>query len=94
MIVDCITHFFMNLYSEQQVVRPFSEVLVFPRISCDNADWIDRPFEKANIFDIIQNFNGNKSLGPDGYPMAFFQAYWEILKPELIAVFHHFFAKG
>ena len=38
MIADCITHFFMNLYSEQQVDRPFPEVLVFPMISGDNAN--------------------------------------------------------
>ena len=73
-IADCITQFFMNLYSEQQVLRPFPEVLVFPRISDDNADWLDRPFEKAEIVDVIQNFNGDKSPRPDGFPIAFFQA--------------------
>ena len=74
MIADCITQFFMNLYSEQQVVRPFPAVLVFPRIFGDNVDWLDRPFEEAEIFDVIQNFNGDKAPGPDGFPMAFFQA--------------------
>ena len=38
MITDCITQFFMNLYSKQQVDQPFLEVLVFPRISDDRAD--------------------------------------------------------
>ena len=47
MIADCITQFFMNLYLEQQVVRPFPEVLVFPRIFGDNANWLDRPFEEV-----------------------------------------------
>ena len=95
-IADCITQFFMNLYSEQQVLRPFPEVLVFPRIFGDNADWLDRPFEKAEIVDVIQNFNGDKSPRPDGFPIAFFQACWGILKTNLMAVFHHyfFFAKG
>ena len=63
-------------------------------ISGDNANWLDSLFEEAEIFDVIQNFNDNKSPGPDGLPMAFFQACWEILKPDLMAVFHHFFAKG
>ena len=94
MIADCITQFFMNLYSEQQVVRPFPEVLVFPMISGDNVDWLDRPFEKAEIFDVIQNFNGDKSPELDGFPMAFFQACWGILTLDLMAVYHHFFAKG
>ena len=72
MIADCITHFFMNLYFEHQVVRPFPNVLVFPMISGDNADWLERPFEEAEIFDVVQSFHGDKSLGPDGFPMAFF----------------------
>ena len=80
MIADYITQFFMNLYFKQQVVWPFLEVLVFPRISDDNADWLDRLFEEAEIFDVIQNFNGDKLPGPDGFLMAFFQLCWSILK--------------
>ena len=72
MIADCITHFFMNLYFEHQVVRPFPNVLVFPMISGDNAEWLERPFEEAEIFDVVQSFHGDKSLGPNGFPMAFF----------------------
>ena len=68
--------------------------MVFPRISGDNADWLDRPFDEAEIFEVIQNFNGDKAPGPDGFPLAFFQACWDILKTDLMAVFHHFFAKG
>ena len=44
-----------------------------------------RPFKEAEIYDVPR---------PDGFPMAFFQACWGILKPDLMAVFHHFFAKG
>jgi len=94
MIANCITHFFMNLYSEHQVVRPFLDVLVFPMISGVNADWLERPFEEAEIFDVVQSFHGDKSPSPDGFLMAFFQTCWRIVKPDLMAVFHHFFAKG
>ena len=45
----------MNLYSEQNVDQPFPEVLVFPRISGDKANRLDRPFEEAKIFEVIQN---------------------------------------
>ena len=60
----------------------------------DNADWLERPFEEAEIFDVIQSFHGDKSPSPNGFPIAFFQAYWGIVKPDLMAVFHHFFANG
>ena len=69
----------MNLYSEHQVVRPFPDVLVFPMISGDNADWLERPFEKAEIFDVVQSFHGDKSPDPDEFPMAFFQTCWGIV---------------
>ena len=49
----CITQFFMNLYSKQQVDRQFPDVLEFPIKSNDNADWLERPFEEAEIYDII-----------------------------------------
>ena len=91
MIAYCITQFFMSLYFRQQVNRPFLNVLEFPMISGDNADWLERPFEKAEIYDVIQIFKGDKSLGPDGFPMAFFQACWGILKPDLVAMFSMFF---
>ena len=43
----------MNLYSEQQVDRPFPDLLVFPMKSGDNADWLERPFEEAEISDVV-----------------------------------------
>ena len=64
----------MNLYSEQQVQHPFSNVLDFPRISGDNVDWLEKPFEESKVLDVIMGFNGDKSPGPDGFSMAFFQA--------------------
>ena len=67
-IADYITHFFMNLYSEQQTDRRFPDSLGFLMISGDNADWLERPFEKAEIFNVIQSFHGDKSRGPDGFP--------------------------
>ena len=91
MIAYCITQFFMNLYFKQQVNRPFLNVLEFPMKSGDNADWLERPFEEAEIYDVIQNFKGDKSPRPNGFPMAFFQACWGILKPDLMAMFYNFF---
>ena len=71
-IADYITHFFMNMYSEQQVDRSFLDSLFFPMISGDNVDWLERPFEEAKIFDVVQSFHGDKSPGPDGLPNGFF----------------------
>ena len=66
----------------------------FPRISGDNAVWLERPFEEAEIFEVIKEFNGDKSPGPDGFPMAFFQVCWGTLKSDIVAVFNHFHVTG
>ena len=73
-IVDHIEYFYMNLNFEQQVQHPFPDVLDFSRILGDNVVWLERPFEEAEIFEVIKEFNGDKSPGPDGFLMAFFQA--------------------
>nr|XP_023928304.1 uncharacterized protein LOC112039655 [Quercus suber] len=62
-ISDHIVHFYMNLYSEQQEKLPLQEVLDFPRISGDNVDWLESPFEETEIFEVIKEFNGDKSPG-------------------------------
>ena len=72
-IVDHVKQFFMNLYLEQQVQHPFADVLDFSRISGDNVDWLEKLFDESKVLEVIKEFNGDKSLGPDGFLMAFFQ---------------------
>ena len=93
-IVDHIEQFFMNLYSEQQVQHPFSDILAFPRIYRDNVDWLEKPFEESEVLEVIKEFNGDKSPRPDGFLMAFFQSCWGILKSDIMVVFHHFHVTG
>ena len=42
------------------------------------------------MFGVINDFNGDKAPGPDGFSMAFFQSCWGVLKTEIMAVFHNF----
>ena len=73
-IAECITHFYRRLYSENEVYRPVLDDVEFGRISEEDALWVDRPFEKDEVFGVVSGFNGDKSLGPDGFSMAFFQS--------------------
>ena len=42
------------------------------------------------VFGVINDFNGEKAPGPDGFFMAFFQSCWCVLKTEIMAIFHNF----
>ena len=65
-------------------------MLDFQRIFGDNVDWLERPFEETEIYEVIKEFNGDKSPGSNGFPMAFFQACWGILKSDIMVAFHLF----
>ena len=73
-IEGCITHFYRQLYSKNEVHRPLLDEVVFSRISEEDATWLDRSFDEDEVFGEVHDFNGDKASGPDGFTMAFFQS--------------------
>ena len=39
---------------------------------------------------LIKLFNGDKAQGPDGFPMAFFQNCWDLIRFDIMGVMHSF----
>ena len=68
--------------------------LNFNVIQGEDASWLERLFEEDEVTLVVQNMNGDKSLGPDGFPMSFFHACWQVIKSDLMAVFAEFYAIG
>ena len=62
-------------------------MLNFLKISEEKANWLERPFEEAEIFGVVMDFDDDKAPSPDGFPMAFFQTCWAIIKTDLLEVF-------
>ena len=71
-IADCISQFYKQLYLENVANRPVLDDVEFASISVEDASWLDRPFEEEEVFEVINDFNGDKVLGPDSFSMAFF----------------------
>jgi hypothetical protein len=42
---------------------------------------------------VVKALKGDKALGPDSFLLAFFQSCWEILKEDIMNVFHEFHAR-
>ena len=89
-IADCISQFYRQLYFEDVAYRPVLNDVNFSSISMEYASWLDRPFEEEEVFGVINNLNGEKTPGPDGFSVAFFQSCWSVLKTEIMIVFHNF----
>ena len=66
-------------------------MLNFPKISDDKAGRLVRPFDDVEVFGVVKDFKGDKAPGPVGFPMAFFQACWDVIKSDLMEIFQVFF---
>ena len=82
------------MYSNSELINtslsPHPDVLNFPKISDDKAGWLVRPFDDVEVFGVVKDFEGDKAPGPDGFPMAFFQACWDVIKLDLMEIFQVF----
>ena len=86
-----ICSFYRNLYTEEFHCRPLLDGLKFNVIQGEDASWLERPFEEDEVTLVVRNMNGDKSPGPDGFPMSFFHACWQVIKSDLMAVFVEFY---
>uniref|UniRef100_A0A2N9FK77 Transposase MuDR plant domain-containing protein n=1 Tax=Fagus sylvatica TaxID=28930 RepID=A0A2N9FK77_FAGSY len=76
-------HDFSDFISDQGLLniplmggRPLLDGMPFSSISAEDAEILD--FEEDEIHNVIKNFKGDKAPGPDGFPLAFYQACWSI----------------
>ena len=65
--------FYESLYTEEESWRPFVDDLPFSAIGDLNRNMLDSRFEKEEIIQVVKDLQGDKSPGPDGFTMAFFQ---------------------
>ena len=49
------------------------------------------PFSEAKVWAAIKGMNPSSAPGPDGLLVKFFQTFWEVIKPEVVALFDEFF---
>ena len=66
-------------------------MLNFPKISDEKADWLVRPFDEVEVFGVVKDFEGDKAPSPYDFPMAFFQACWDVIKSYLMEILQVFF---
>ncbi len=43
------------------------------------------------MFQVIQNIEGDKALGPNGFTIAFFQKCWRVVELDIMALIGEFF---
>jgi hypothetical protein len=49
---------------------------------------------RDEVLEVVKGMNSDKVPGPDGFSMAFFQACWDVIKVDIMGVFHDFHASS
>jgi hypothetical protein len=89
-IRDQAVHFYELLYQENECWRPKFDELPLDSIREVDRALLERKFEKEEILHVLQEANGDKAPGPDGFTMAFFQQCWRVVEADVLAVFDEF----
>lgn len=55
---------------------------------------IEKPFSVEEVKETVMSMGKDKSQGPDGFSMFFYQKCWDIIHVDLIEVFAEFFDNG
>lgn len=82
-IVKHIVDYFEGLHQKEDLERPL----------LDNPDF-NNIGEKEEVRLAVFSVAGDKAPGPDGFPMAFFQYFWGMLKEDVMAFMREFHTRG
>ncbi|XP_062118257.1 uncharacterized protein LOC133831865 [Humulus lupulus] len=93
-IEKAIVGFYSSLYSA--VSREWIGVdgISWSPIPSVMASFLERPFSEDEIRQAVFACDGSKAPGPDGFSMAVYQKNWDVMKNDLLDVFHGFFKDG
>jgi hypothetical protein len=52
------------------------------------------PFSIKEIKEVVFSMEHNRAPGPDGFPIEFFQRFWDLIYLDLVALFQDFFMEN
>ena len=61
-----------------------------PQVSMAENELLTASFSEKEIREAIFQMENNKALGPDGFPTEFYKHFWEVIEPDLLALFDDF----
>ena len=61
--------------------------LDIPQVSSEENDILISPFTESKVRDVVFQMEHNKALGSNGFPVEFYQVFWEVIKDDLLPLF-------
>ena len=63
------------------------------KISDQQNRELDKEITEEEVREAMWNLHPDKTLGPDGFTMAFYRQHWEIIKKDLMRMLKNAFQK-
>ena len=63
------------------------------KLTTDIRGHLVRGFDTQEIKEVIMEMKSNSAPGPNGFGVSFFNAFWEIIKDDILALFKDFHAE-
>lgn len=85
-----ITDFYKKLFGHPEEVTIALGLPDAPKISKNQTRALTRPFSMEELHREVCSMVHNKSPGPDGFPIEFYQRFWELRKWDFKKLLDHF----
>ena len=91
---DYYKQLYVNKMDNLEEMDKFLEMHNLPRLNQEELENMNRPITSTEIETVIKNLPTNKSPGPDGFTVEFYQTFGEELTPVLLKLFQSITEKG
>jgi hypothetical protein len=85
-----VVEFFKNHFVEASWSRPQLDGVEFPTISPLQVEGLVKPFTVEEVRGVVEDSDGNKSPGPDGFNFAFLKSAWEVICGDVMGFMNEF----
>lgn len=79
-IKSVILEFYQDIYSENEDWRPNATFEGLGYLNNEAMEVLEAAFDEEEVLNAIKSSSPDKSLGPYGFTMAFYQNCWETIK--------------
>ncbi|WRX10499.1 Reverse transcriptase domain - like 10 [Theobroma cacao] len=90
---EVVPHF-SNFFKKQDTLKLRQFNCPLNSISPEQKLQLEAPFTEDEIWNAVQQCDGNKAPGPDGFNMDIFKKQWSIFKTDIISFMAEFFRTG
>ncbi|CAN1170807.1 hypothetical protein LINPERHAP2_LOCUS29203 [Linum perenne] len=82
-IAEAAVSFYKQLYEESTLIRPFASEVISKALPSALATSLEAPVTVEEIWLAVRSCGAGKAPGPDGFPLEFYKANWQVVHKEV-----------